>query len=321
VHALPLLLLLLLVPGGEEPRFQGKTAADWARVLEEADKELDARVQALATGGDEALAVLVRMLESDDAVACWSFAPLSATRVEGKEAEGATRLREMMAGAEDAQERALLLERIWDLSGDRGFVEPRLREIVAPEPVDDWPHGSLLAAFEAVRTLAVPRMLEALDDATPLPEQPFGELPLERDILTLRLTGVGEPVVPALLGPLRSARAVSVRWRIPIALGEMKSRPGSAVRALVEALRDGREDLRVRWAAAMSLRRIAREPEIAVPGLVATLDEEDLRLRWYAIDALGALGPAAAAALGRLGELAVHPELGPAARAALDAIR
>jgi HEAT repeat protein len=270
----------------------------------------------------------LRRLEKDSSLLARSAAVSALARIDDRPAEGAARLRAMLEKIDAPLDQLGLLERIHDLGQDAEFVSARVLKIFRNEPVEAWDSCALPGLLDVVRDIALAKILAGLDDTANGLDVRLSECSVvvggkcdSRDDLAFVIRWLGEDAVPGLVGPLRNARAVSVRWRVALALGEMEVKPASAVPALIEALRDSREDLRVRWAAAMSLAKIPKRLHISIPALLATLSEEDLRLRWYAIDALGAYGAAAAPAIKSLEILAEHPDLGPAARAALDAIR
>jgi HEAT repeat protein len=110
----------------------------------------------------------------------------------------------------------------------------------------------------------------------------------------LQLITMGEPVVPALAGMLRSGTPAE-RIAAANTLWGMGSRAQAAVPGLAAALADPDPALRV--AAAMALENMGRAAEAAVPSLAKALGDREARVRQAVVKALGAIGPAARAAL------------------------
>ena len=113
---------------------------------------------------------------------------------------------------------------------------------------------------------------------------------------------------PGLLKALGD-KSDAVRRKAAYALGRIDPEPGAAVTALIALLTDANPD--VRGAAQSAL---AAQGSAAVPKLVALLSDK-LVVRDPAIAALAEIGPGAAAAIPKLKEFMLHPEMGAAAPA------
>jgi HEAT repeat protein len=115
----------------------------------------------------------------------------------------------------------------------------------------------------------------------------------------------GGVAVPMLLRLLREGKPI-FRIEAANALGDIRPRDKEAVTILLKTLQEG-DDVGIRQVAAIALGKIGMEPERVMPVLVEALDgkgakntSEALALRFGAVNALGAFGPKAKAAVPKL---------------------
>jgi HEAT repeat protein len=126
----------------------------------------------------------------------------------------------------------------------------------------------------------------------------------------------------AALATALDSREAEVRECAAVLLGRVGRPEAAAVTALAGALRD--VNVRVRRAAATALRATARHARPVAPVVVKlteALRDGDDAVRLRAVETLGLLGAAAEPAVPELEELTDDPEVGDAARDALEAIR
>jgi HEAT repeat protein len=160
-----------------------------------------------------------------------------------------------------------------------------------------------LARLGPVGKPAVPAMrvaLDALDNAGTIPQ---------RQALVRALRAIGPDGAPALLAAVK--RTDPLYRRDPVileaarALAALAPRDAATVQGLADLVRDASErNPDVRVLAAEAVGRLGPDAAAAVPALRFALADEDVLLRARAVEALGRLGPAAQAAVEELQALA-----------------
>ncbi|PNG53100.1 putative oxidoreductase/HEAT repeat-containing protein [Variovorax sp. WDL1] len=108
------------------------------------------------------------------------------------------------------------------------------------------------------------------------------------------LVRIGEPAVPALIAAMRDSDD-NVRIRAAGALEGLGAKARSAVAALIVGLKDPHRY--VRSSCASALRKIGAGATSAIPALIEVLSDDDDRTAAEAADALAAMGPAAMPAI------------------------
>lgn len=163
-----------------------------------------------------------------------------------------------------------------ELSQRLGDSEPAVRSAAARS----------LGEMGATASSYSSQLLRLLDD----------DDPEVREAASQALSQIGKPAVDVLIHALNSGNPIFLQSIVEI-LGKIGP---SATPMLINSLQSDSEQLLVRQYAAMGLARIGATDKRVVPALIATLDNENSDLRRSAAEALGDIGPPAAAALQKL---------------------
>lgn len=197
-----------------------------------------------------------------------------------------------------------LIDVVKDLATER---YAKKNGLVLAEEAEREVHLEIIKALAAIGDGAVPALRSALKSGdgwfrvtmiTVLAQMGPKAKPAVPDLITL-LQQKGDPTARVLRGPggVDVERAAAIT-----ALATIGPLAEDAVPLLVETLRKD-PDLMLRQGAAMSLGKIARKPDLAVPALALALKERDLEMRKIAAESLGNFGPAAKEALPSLREI------------------
>jgi HEAT repeat protein len=155
---------------------------------------------------------------------------------------------------------------------------------------------------------AVPALINALED---------GDTQVWFHSVTAlaRIGSAAKPAIPALLEDLKSGgrRGANAKWyRSAYALGNMGP---TSLPQLTEALTNSHAG--VRAGVAKALGWLAEEAAVALPDLIASLEDEDDDVRRYAAESIGKMGPLAIPALATT----LHSPNHSARKAALTAVK